>query len=88
MPIATGKLSKNAYFVFTSGGYAGMTKNLLVSLGWNKDKIYNVGGYWFYEGNHNIEVERKLPDGKVIYDFYKVPYHQIDFTKLTKNNHD
>ena len=33
------------------GGYAGMTKNMLVSLGWDKDKIYVVGGYWFYEGN-------------------------------------
>ena len=25
------------------GGYAGMTKKLLVSLGWDENKIYNVG---------------------------------------------
>ena len=26
------------------GGYAGMTKNLLVSLGWDENKIYNTCG--------------------------------------------
>ena len=61
------------------GGYAGMTKNLLVSLGWNKNKIYNVGGYWNYNGKHNI----KIKNGKK-YDFWKVNYHDINFDELTE----
>ena len=61
------------------GGYAGMTKNLLVSLGWDENKIYNVGGYWYYNGENNIEVKNGNK-----YDFYKVIYHDIDFKNLTE----
>ena len=46
------------------GGYAGMTKSFLVSLGWDPDKIYNVGGYWYYDGKNNVEV-KKYVDGKL-----------------------
>ena len=70
---------KNIFLICGGGGYAGMTKNLLVSLGWNKNKIYNVGGYWFYDGKHNI----KIKNGKK-YDFWKVNYHDIDFDNLTE----
>ena len=35
---------KYIFLMCGGGGYAGMTKNLLVSLGWDKEKIYNVGG--------------------------------------------
>ena len=66
------------------GGYASMTKNLLISLGWNKDNIYNIGGYWYYNGENNIEVKYIDKDGKENYDFSKVNYHEIDFTNLTK----
>ncbi len=38
------------------GGYAGMTKNLLISLGWDKDKIYNVGDS-YYKGKNKINVK-------------------------------
>ena len=65
------------------GGYAGMTKNLLVSLGWDKDKIYNVGGYWYYKGKNNVEV-KNIKDGKIIYDFWKVSYHDINFEELNE----
>ena len=63
------------------GGYAGMTKALLVSQGWNADKIYNVGGYWYYEGKNNIQVKIEK-DKEVTYAFWKVPYHDIDFKSL------
>ena len=65
------------------GGYAGMTKNLLVSLGWNADKIYDVGGYWFYQGKNNVQVKNEK-NGKVTYDFWKVTYHDIEFESLTE----
>ena len=66
------------------GGYAGMTKNMLVALGWDKNKIYNVGGYWYYDGENNIEVKKTNKDKSVSYDFWKVTYHDIDFNNLHK----
>ena len=60
-----------------------MTKNLLVSLGGDKDKIYNVGGFWYYKGKNKINVKNTSKE-KTTYDFYKVAYHDIDFDNLTK----
>ena len=74
---------KNIFLMCGGGGYAGMTKNLLVSLGWDENKIYNVGGFWYYKGNNKVSVKRTV-DGKDIYDFYKVVYHDIDFDTLTE----
>ena len=74
---------KVIFLMCGGGGYAGMTKALLVANGWDADKIYDVGGYWFYEGKNNVEVKRVKEDGTTVYDFYKVPYHAIDFTNLT-----
>ncbi|MBQ6095670.1 MAG: hypothetical protein IJL09_09725, partial [Lachnospiraceae bacterium] len=62
---------KVIFLMCGGGGYAGMTKNFLVSLGWDPDKIYNVGGYWFYNGEHNVQV-KKEENGEVTYDFDSV----------------
>ena len=70
---------KNIFLMCGGGGYAGMTKQLLVSLGWDENKIYNVGGYWYYDGKNNVEVKNNDK-----YDFYKVTYHDIDFKNLTE----
>ena len=70
---------KNIFLMCGGGGYAGMTKNLLVSLGWDENKIYNVGGYWYYNGKHNVSVKEKEN-----YAFWKVTYHDIDFDSLTE----
>ena len=75
---------KVIFLMCGGGGYSGMMKNLLVALGWDGSKIYDVGGYWFYEGENNVEVKREHDDGTVVYDFYKVPYHEIDFGELTE----
>ena len=72
---------KVIFLMCGGGGYAGMTKALLVANGWNADKIYNVGGYWYYNGKNKIEVKTEK-HGDVSYDFWKVPYHDIDFKKL------
>ncbi len=56
---------------------------MLIALGWDADKIYNIGGYWYYDGKNKVQVKRKK-DGKDIYDFYKVTYHDIDFDALTE----
>ncbi len=78
---------KTIFIMCGGGGYAGMTKQMLVSLGWDADKIYNVGAYWTYEGEHNVPVKYEQ-DGTVGYAFWKIPYHQIDFSRLheLKNN--
>lgn len=71
---------KNIFLMCGGGGYAGMTKNLLVELGWDESKIWNVGGFWYYEGSHKIDL--KLDNGT--YAFWKLNYHLIDFNSLTR----
>ena len=79
---------KYIFLMCGGGGYAGMTKNLLVSLGWDENKIYNVGGYWYYNGKNNIQI-KKTNNNKTSYDFWKVNYHDIDFEDLTEvSNND
>ena len=75
---------KVIFLMCGGGGYSGMMKNMLVTLGWEADKIYDVGGYWFYEGENNVGVKRIRDDGTVVYDYYKVPIHEIDFDVLTE----
>lgn len=74
--------NKVIFLMCGGGGYAGMTKEFLVSLGWDANKIYNVGGYWYYDGQNNVEVKKEV-DGKIKYDFSIVPYHDIKFDELT-----
>ncbi|MBR5046050.1 hypothetical protein IKX73_00225 [Candidatus Saccharibacteria bacterium] len=75
---------KIIFLMCGGGGYAGMMKKMLVALGWDENKIYNVGGYWYYAGNNNVYVKEVLPDGSAKYNFYKVPYHMIEFDNLTE----
>lgn len=76
---------KVIFLMCGGGGYSGMMKNMLVALGWDADKIYDVGGYWYYDGANKVEVKRVNSDGKTVYDFYKVPYHDINLYTLTEN---
>lgn len=75
---------KIIFLMCGGGGYAGMTKNFLVSLGWDENKIYNVGGYWYYKGEHSINIKKEV-NGIVSYNFDSVPYYDINFNKLTKS---
>ena len=72
---------KNIFLMCGGGGYAGMMKNMLIELGWDSNKIYNVGGYWYYNGNNNIIVKNENYED-VAYDFWKVTYHDIEFDNL------
>ena len=74
---------KYIFLMCGAGGYAGMAKQLLVSLGWDENKIYNIGGFWYYKGDNLVNVKRTV-NGKDVYDFYKVTYHDIDFNSLTE----
>lgn len=77
--------NKNIFLMCGGGGYAGAMRKMLIALGWDGSKIYNVGGYWYYEGENDVKTKRKLSDDSTVYDFYKVPYHEIDFSNLTEN---
>lgn len=72
---------KVIFLMCGGGGYSGMTKDLLTSLGWDASRIYNVGGYWYYDGEHAKQVKRTVDDTDY-YDFHLVPYHTIDFDVL------
>jgi len=72
---------KYIFLMCGAGGYANFTKQMLVALGWEKDKIYNVGGYWNYEGKNAISTK---VEGSKKCDFSTVPYHNIDFSRLTE----
>lgn len=76
---------KIIFLMCGGGGYAGMGKDLLVSLGYDENKIYNVGGYWYYDGNHNINITKEAGD-ITYYDFELVNYHDIDFEQLSPIN--
>ena len=75
---------KNIFLMCGGGGYAMMTKNLLVALGYDKDKIYNVGGFWEYSGKNKIKIDVTYGDGlDDYYAFHRLDYHLIDFAYLT-----
>lgn len=72
---------KTIFIMCGAGGYANFTKQMLGALGWDTSKIYNVGGFWNYEGNNAISTKI---EGSDKCDFSKVPYHNIDFDRLTE----
>lgn len=82
---------KNIFLMCGGGGYAGMMKKLLVYFGYDENKIYNVGGYWYYDGQHKVDTTY-IEDDEVHYNFALVNYHDINFNTLSKirdsgNNH-
>ncbi len=72
---------KAIFLMCGGGGYANMTKHLLLSLGWDAEKLYNIGGYWNYHGDNAIVVQNNSY-GDTTYDFWKIPYHAINFDTL------
>lgn len=72
---------KTIFLMCGAGGYANFTKQMLGALGWDINKIYNVGGYWNYDGKNAIITKI---EGSKKCDFSKVPYHNIDFSRLTE----
>lgn len=72
---------KNIFLMCGGGGYAFMMKNFLIAMGWDTDKIYNIGGYWYYKGENNVDLTRD----NGTYDFDSAPYIEINFNELTKS---
>jgi hypothetical protein len=66
------------------GGYAGMTKSLLIFLGWDPALLYNVGGNWAYQGDHSVELIEYSEDakGNDYFCTWRADYALIDFSRL------
>jgi rhodanese-related sulfurtransferase len=68
-----------------AGVYAGFAKQLLIYLGYDADKVYNVGGNWSYGGNNAVSYalrdDGKAGQGTPIAS-WNVDYAFIDFTML------
>lgn len=66
------------------GGYAGMTKTLLLYLGWDESLLYNIGGNWEYTGDNAMELIVYPEDANDdnIYATWRADYAYIDFSRL------
>jgi len=75
---------KAIFLMCGGGGYANMTKQLLLFLGWDENKLYNTGANWTYTGSHALElvVYPEDKDGNNIYATWRADYAYIDFSKL------
>ena len=63
-----------------------MMKSLLIFLGWDATKLYNIGGDWSYKGEHSQEliVYPEEANGNKIYATWRADYAYIDFSRLHK----
>ncbi len=66
-----------------AGGYAGMTRQLLIALGWDASLLYNVGGQWDYTGYYPVQLISYDEDGTAHHLFWRADYAAIDFDDLT-----
>ncbi len=75
---------KSIFLMCGGGGYAGMTKALLVNLGWDAEKVYNIGGNWEYKGNNSLELIKYSDDedGADMYATWRADYTYMDFSLL------
>lgn len=75
---------KAIFLMCGGGGYSDMMRRLLVFLGHDPRRIYNVGGYWGYTGDRDINMITYSKDagGAEMYATWRAPYALIDFDRL------
>ena len=77
-------VDKPIFLMCGAGGYAGMTKALLLKLGYNPDLLFNLGGFIDYKGNNAINIKVQY-DGNEYNALHRLKYHIIDFEQLHAN---
>ena len=79
---------KAIFLMCGGGGYAQMTKELLIFLGWEESKLYNIGANWTYDGDHALEliVYPEYAGEPNIYATWRADYAWIPFEKLQSLN--
>ena len=77
---------KTIFLMCGGGGYSGMIKSLLIFLGWDASKLFNIGANWSYTGEHSLELIVYPEDagGNRIYATWRADYAYIDFTRLQR----
>lgn len=75
---------KAVFIMCGAGGYAGLTRTLLVHLGWSPEKVYNVGGFWSYAGKRAAEFVTRPqgPQGPELCCLWQADCAAIDFTTM------
>jgi len=75
---------KPIFLMCGGGGYAGMTKSLLMYLGWDEALLYNIGANWEYKGENGLEliVYPEDANDENIYATWRADYAYIDFERL------
>lgn len=75
---------KAIFLMCGGGGYSAMCKSLLIHLGWDGAKLYNIGAQWFYEGSNPVEfiVYPPTPGDEIAFATWRADYAYIDFNLL------
>ena len=75
---------KSIFLMCGGGGYAQMTKELLIYLGWEEAMLYNIGANWTYTGENALEliIYPEDADGQKTYATWRADYAYIVFDKL------
>ena len=79
---------KAIFLMCGGGGYAQMTKELLIYLGWDEGLLYNIGANWSYTGKNALEliIYPEDANGQKIYATWRADYAYIIFDKLLPLN--
>lgn len=64
------------------GGYAGMMRQLLIHLGWDAEKLYNIGGEWAYGGDNLVQLISYADPDRPEYYLWRADIADIDFGLL------
>lgn len=77
---------KAIFLMCGGGGYAGFTKSLLIKLGYDPNMLYNIGGFWEYQGEKTVHVKVSYGENnaKEYNALHRLNYHLIDFNQLHK----
>jgi rhodanese-related sulfurtransferase len=65
------------------GGYAAFMKKLLVFLGWDEGRLYNIGGAWDYQGPNFIDLVQYDANNRAYYYHWRAMYTIIDFSQFS-----
>lgn len=75
---------KAIFLMCGGGGYAGFTRALLIELGYDPEKLYNIGGFWAYQGDRTVHIKVSYGENNVheYNALHRLNYRLIDFNQL------
>lgn len=75
---------KAIFLMCGAGAYAAFAKQLLIHLGWDDGKIYNIGGFWSYAGARKVDLivsSKDTDDGRLCLS-WRADVAPIDFARM------